>query len=77
MQRPSVVELVAVDERVEAEALELFWEYKDKDWGVVDCASLMVMDQSGCNQAFAFDRHFVEASQHGFSLIREAIEPLK
>ncbi len=72
MQRPSVVDLVAVDERIEAEALELFWEYKDKDWGVVDCASLVVMDGTGCRQAFAFDRHFIEASQqYGFSLVKE------
>ena len=72
MLRPSVVELVAVDERIEAEALELFWQYKDKDWGVVDCASLVVMDEGGCNQAFAFDRHFMEASQqYGFSLVKE------
>ncbi len=70
IQRPSVVDLVTVDERIEAEALELFWEYKDKDWGVVDCASLVVMDGTDCRQAFAFDRHFVEASQqYGFSLV--------
>ena len=72
MQRPSVVDLVAVDESIEAEALELFWEYEDKDWGVVDCASLVVMDGCGCHQAFAFDRHFTEASQqYGFSLVKE------
>ncbi len=70
IRRPSIVELVAVDERIEAEALELFWQYRDKDWGVVDCASLVVMDEAGCNQAFAFDRHFVEASQqYGFSIV--------
>ena len=70
LQRPSVVHLVTVDDKIEAEALELFWEYKDKDWGVVDCASLVVMDGTGCRQAFAFDRHFVEASsQYGFSLV--------
>ncbi|MBI3001624.1 MAG: PIN domain-containing protein [Deltaproteobacteria bacterium] len=72
IQRPSVVDLVTVDERMEAEALEFFWKYKDKDWGVVDCASLVIMDEVGCRQAFAFDRHFIEASQqYGFSLVRE------
>lgn len=72
IQRLSVVDLVTVDERIEAEALELFWKYKDKDWGVVDCASLVVMDEVGCRQAFAFDRHFTEASQqYGFSLLKE------
>jgi len=72
IQRPSVVDLVTVDAEIEAEALELFWGYKDKNWGVVDCASLVVMDGTGCRQAFAFDRHFVEASQqYGFSLVKE------
>ena len=71
IQRPSVVDLVRVDERIEAQALELFWKYKDKDWGVVDCASLVVMDEIGCHQALAFDRHFMEASQqYGFSLVK-------
>lgn len=72
IQRPSVVDLVKIDEHVEAEALELFWEYKDKDWGVVDCSSLVVMEETGCRQAFAYDRHFVEASQqYGFALVRK------
>lgn len=70
IQRPSVVDLVTVDERIEAEAVELFWEYKDKDWGVVDCANLVIMQGTGCHRAFAFDRHFMEASrQYGFSVI--------
>ena len=72
VQRPSVVDLIRVDERVEAGALELFWEYRDKDWGVVDCASLVVMEAVRCHQAVAFDRHFVDASQqYGFSLVKE------
>jgi predicted nucleic acid-binding protein len=70
MLRPSVVSLIKVDEKIEAEALELFWSYQDKDWGVVDCASFQVMEEAGCRQAFAFDRHFIEASkQYGFSLV--------
>lgn len=72
MLHPSVVTLIKVDERIEAGALELFWSYRDKDWGVVDCASLRVMEETGCQQAFAFDRHFTEASkQYGFSLARK------
>lgn len=72
IQRPSVVDLVAVDEAIEAAALAMFWDYQDKDWGVVDCASIVVMEGTGCRRAFAFDRHFVEASQqYGFSLVKE------
>jgi len=66
----SVVSLIKVSERIEADALRLFWQYQDKDWGVVDCASLLVMEEADCRQAFAFDRHFIDASkQYGFSLV--------
>ena len=66
----SVVELVAVDEPIERDALKLFWRYEDKTWGVVDCTSLVVMDIVGCRQAFAFDVHFTEASrQFGFAVL--------
>jgi predicted nucleic acid-binding protein len=72
MLRPAVVTLIKVDDGIEAGALELFWIYRDKDWGVVDCASLRIMEEAGCQQAFAFDRHFTEASkQYGFSLARK------
>ena len=72
MLQPSVTILIKVDERIEAEALELFWSYRDKDWGAVDCASLRIMAETGCQQAFAFDRHFTEAGrQYGFSLVRK------
>ncbi len=68
--RPSVVSLIKINERVESEALQLFWRYRDKSWGVVDCSSLRLMEETGCRQAFAFDRHFSEASkQYGFTLV--------
>jgi predicted nucleic acid-binding protein len=66
----SIVELVAADEPVERDALELFWRYQDKTWGVVDCTSLVIMAAVGCRQAFAFDVHFTEASrQFGFAVL--------
>ena len=69
LQTP-VVGLIKVSERIESDALRLFWQYQDKDWGVVDCASLRMMEEVDCRQAFAFDRHFTEASkQYGFSLV--------
>lgn len=61
------VDLVRVTEEIELRALDLFFAYRDKTWGVVDCASLIVMEDLGCRQAFGFDHHFVEASrQRGF-----------
>jgi predicted nucleic acid-binding protein len=71
IQSRTVVDFVLVDEDVERDAVDLFWKFKDKTWGVVDCANLVVMNSVGCRQAFAYDRHFVEASrQFGFALIK-------
>lgn len=67
----AVVDLVWIDERIEKRALELFWRYEDKTWGVVDCSSLIVMESVGCRQVFAYDAHFVEASrQFGFAIVK-------
>jgi predicted nucleic acid-binding protein len=51
VRRPSVVNLIRVNERVEAEALQLFWRYQDKDWGVVDCSSLRIMNKLAANKS--------------------------
>ncbi len=65
-----IVTMVRVDPAVEAAALKLFWRYRDKEWGVVDCASLIIMERLGCKTVFAYDRHFVEASQQrGFVVL--------
>ena len=67
--RRSVI-LVRVTEEIEERALDLLFAYQDKTWGVVDCASLVVMEDLGCRHALGFDRHFVEASrQRGFQLL--------
>jgi uncharacterized protein len=50
-----VVELVAIDEEIERESLELFWRYQDKTSGVVDCSNLVVMEAVGSRSAFAYD----------------------
>lgn len=50
--------------------MEIFWRYRDKTWGVVDCSSLVVMRALEFQRAFAFDAHFVEASrQFGFTVL--------
>jgi predicted nucleic acid-binding protein len=65
-----IISMVRVDPGIEVAAVKLFWRHRDKDWGVVDCASLIIMDRLGCQTAFAYDRHFVEASrQHGFVVL--------
>lgn len=66
----SIVTLIRVDEAIEAGAVEIFWRHRDKDWGVVDCSSLRIMEATDCHRAFVFDRHFTEASrQFGFTVV--------
>ncbi|MFQ5667593.1 MAG: type II toxin-antitoxin system VapC family toxin [Candidatus Binatia bacterium] len=65
-----IITMIRVDPDIESAALKLFWRYHDKDWGVVDCASLVIMDRLGCRKAFGYDRHFAEASkQRGFVIL--------
>jgi hypothetical protein len=42
-------------------ALDYFARYADKSWGLVDCASFVVMQQRGITEAFTSDRHFEQA----------------
>jgi hypothetical protein len=64
------VTLVYVTKEIEERAVDLFLRFRDKTWGVVDCANMIVMEDLGCHQALGFDHHFVEASrQRGFELL--------
>ena len=50
-------------------ALGLFSERMDKEWGLVDCVSFVVMREHHVETALTADRHFVQA---GFrALLRE------
>ena len=71
-QARTLVDLVWIDAEIERQALEFFWRYRDKTWGVVDCSSLVVMQELGCRDVFAYDRHFIEASrQFGFTVLEK------
>ncbi|HEV8579808.1 MAG TPA: PIN domain-containing protein [Thermoanaerobaculia bacterium] len=53
--------IVTISERLFLEALELYSKRSDKTWGLVDCASFVVMEKEGIDEAFTNDRHFVQA----------------
>jgi predicted nucleic acid-binding protein len=70
IENKRLVKIERVTSDIEEEALEIFWRYHDKTWGIIDITSFVIMDRNGCNSAFAFDRHFVEAAQQkGFHLL--------
>jgi len=42
-------------------AFDLYRRHIDKQWGLVDCVSFVVMRRMGLTTALAFDQHFVQA----------------
>ena len=42
-------------------AFDLYQRHTDKQWGLVDCVSFVVMRQMDLTTALAFDQHFVQA----------------
>lgn len=61
--------IISLTDELYDEAFELFRARKDKEWGLVDCVSFVVMRERGINDALTADEHFIQA---GFrALLRE------
>ena len=43
---------------------ELFRQRSDKEWGVTDCISMVVMRDRNVTDVFSVDRHFEQAGFH-------------
>jgi predicted nucleic acid-binding protein len=44
-----------------ARGFELYRTRTDKDWGLTDCISFVVMEERGIREALAYDQHFIQA----------------
>lgn len=55
------VELVYLTPQRFASAFALYKKYTDKEWGLVDCISFVVMREKGIQQALTSDQHFIQA----------------
>lgn len=65
----SDVQVVHLTPELLNRALALYQSHRDKEWGLVDCLSFVVMADAGISDALTFDRHFAQA---GFvALLRE------
>jgi uncharacterized protein len=53
--------LVRIGDELRTAALELYEAMSDKSWGLVDCASFVVMRREGIEVALTADRHFQQA----------------
>jgi predicted nucleic acid-binding protein len=62
-------ELVFVDQELLQRAFDFFAQHSDKSWGLVDCASFVVMRDRGITDVFTSDIHFEQA---GFTRLLSA-----
>jgi len=63
------VNVISVDGLLFRRAVEFYYAHQDKEWGLTDCISFVVMQDHGLVEAFTTDGHFHQA---GFrALLRE------
>lgn len=63
------IEIVLFSDGLYKRAVKLYKERIDKEWGLTDCLSFIVMQDYGINKALTTDKHFEQA---GFqALLRE------
>lgn len=53
--------LIPISEQLFQRSLDLYHSRSDKTWGLVDCASFLLMEDEGIPEAFTNDRHFKQA----------------
>lgn len=63
------VEISPLTEDLFARAFQLYRSRPDKEWGLIDCVSFMVMQEQGITAALTTDDHFRQAGFH--VLLRE------
>ena len=61
LQDDADVEVVPQTETQFAAALTLYAQRPDKEWGLTDCASFLIMQERGITEALAHDDHFQQA----------------
>ena len=55
------VEIVSVSDDLFAEGVALYRRHRDKEWGLTDCISFIVMSRRGMQGALTSDDHFRQA----------------
>ena len=62
IKRESWIEVVHIDEPLDAQAWELFRNRPDKTWSLVDCSSFVLMEKLDILYALSTDHHFEQAN---------------
>ena len=61
LERDPAVEVVPLTDELYQQAFTLYQMRTDKDWGLTDCISFVVMRERGLTEALTADRHFEQA----------------
>jgi uncharacterized protein len=55
------VEIIHLTSQLFNRAFAFYRQRQDKEWGLIDCASFVVMKENQIDTALTFDQHFVQA----------------
>lgn len=58
------VEIVSASDDLYQRALDIYRDRLDKEWGLIDCMSFVVMTDEGLTEALTADKHFQQAGFH-------------
>ena len=61
VEHSAFVEVVYITEELCKKGWQMYRGRPDKDWGVIDCISFVVMQESGMTEALTADHHFEQA----------------
>lgn len=61
LKRDQTFEVIATSHEILQSAWTLFRSRPDKEWGLTDCTSFVIMQQGNLNTALTTDRHFLQA----------------
>jgi len=60
-QVPDIIQVIPLEQSLLERGWAIYYQYSDKDWGLTDCISFVVMKQEGITEAFTSDKHFEQA----------------
>jgi len=66
IQQSSRIEVIHVTPEIYAKGWELYSNRLDKDWGIIDCISFVIMQERNLVEALTSDHHFEQA---GFQVL--------
>ena len=66
IERDEKIEIVPISESLYKKGFDMFRRRKDKEWGIIDCISFVVMKERGLDEALTTDHDFIQA---GFKVL--------